>query len=51
MMDHNCYCAHIQARINIVHSIEVWYNKQIGHASLGYLTPSEFGKNMNVNAA
>jgi transposase InsO family protein len=51
MIDHKYYYAHFQAKIDIVQFIEVWYNKQRIHASLGYLTPEEFGKNMNINAA
>lgn len=51
MINHKYYYAYFQAKIDIVHFIEVWYNKQRRHASLGYLTPEEFGKNMNINAA
>jgi transposase InsO family protein len=51
MIDHKYYDAHFQARIDIVHFIEVCYNKQRRHAFLGYLTPMEFGENMNINAA
>lgn len=27
--------------------IEIWYNRQRIHASLGYLTPEEYGRNLN----
>jgi putative transposase len=33
---------HAQARRNIFEYIEVWYNRQRLHSSLGYLSPAEF---------
>ena len=51
MIDHKYYYAHFQAKIDIVDFIEVWYNRQRGHSSLGYFTPEEFGEIRNINAA
>jgi putative transposase len=33
---------HAEARLAVFEFIEVWYNRQRRHSSLGYLTPSEF---------
>jgi transposase InsO family protein len=27
--------------------IEIWYNRQRIHASLGYMTPEQYGRNLN----
>jgi len=51
MIDHKYYYSHLQAKIDIVHFIEVWYNKQRRHSVLGYLTPDEYGKAKYIIAA
>lgn len=51
MIDHRYYYSHFQAKIDIVHFIEVWYNKQRRHSVLGYLTPDEYGKSKYLIAA
>ncbi|RUT72698.1 IS3 family transposase, partial [Ancylomarina longa] len=51
MIDHRYYYSHFQAKIEIVHFIEVWYNKQRIHSVLGYLTPDQYGKSKYIIAA
>jgi len=34
-------------KIEVFEFIEIWYNRQRIHASLGYLTPDEFGMKLN----
>lgn len=51
LTDHKHYFARFQARLDIVHYIEVWYNRKIIHASLGYKTPEVYGKLYNINVA
>jgi transposase InsO family protein len=36
------FATHAQARTTIFEYIEVWYNRQRLHSSLGYLSPVEF---------
>jgi putative transposase len=51
MINHRYYYSHFQAKIEIVHFIEVWYNKQRRHSVLGYLTPEQYGKFKYIIAA
>ncbi|MRT93659.1 IS3 family transposase [Ancylomarina sp. 16SWW S1-10-2] len=37
--------------MEIVHFIEVWYNKQRIHSVLGYLTPEQYEKSKYIIAA
>ena len=34
-------------KIEVFEFIEVWYNRQRIHASLGYMTPEQYGRNLN----
>lgn len=34
-------------KIEVFEFIEIWYNRQRIHASLGYLTPEEYGRKLN----
>lgn len=34
-------------KVEVFEFIEVWYNRQRIHASLGYLTPEEYGIKIN----
>ena len=38
-------------KVDIFEFIEIWYNRQRIHASLGYMTPDEYGINQHQNAA
>ncbi|QZE15956.1 IS3 family transposase [Halosquirtibacter laminarini] len=51
MIDHKHYHSHFHAKIDIIEFIEIWYNRQRRHATLGYLTPLEFGKQKYFNVA
>ncbi|MEK6482594.1 IS3 family transposase [Catalinimonas sp. 4WD22] len=37
----------VATKIEIFEFIEVWYNRQRIHASLGYMTPEQYGQNLN----
>jgi putative transposase len=41
--------SHAQARTAIFEYIEVWYNRQRLHSSLGYLSPEEFEKHLALD--
>lgn len=34
-------------KIEVFEFIEIWYNRQRIHASLGYMTPEQYGRNLN----
>lgn len=51
MIDHRYYYSHLQAKMDIVYFIEVWYNKKRRHAALQYQTPDEYGKSKYLTAA
>ena len=44
MVKHTSYHSIIQAKNEIFHFIEVWYNRKRKHTKLGFKTPEEFGK-------
>lgn len=49
---HQMEITSIQAtKIEVFEFIEVWYNKQRIHASLGYMTPEQYGQNQLQKAA
>ncbi|QHT65755.1 transposase [Rhodocytophaga rosea] len=35
------------AKIEVFEFIEIWYNRKTIHASLGYMTPEEYGIQLN----
>jgi transposase InsO family protein len=44
---HEQYQTHVQARASVFEYIEVFYNRQRRHSSLGYLSPEAFEAKMN----
>jgi len=36
-----------QAAVVIFEYIETWYNRKMLHSALGYMSPEEFGRNLN----
>ncbi len=36
-----------QAAVVVFEYIETWYNRKRLHSALGYMSPEEFGKNLN----
>jgi putative transposase len=47
LVNHECYATHAQARQSIFEYIEVFYNRQRLHSSLGYLSPEAFEASLN----
>lgn len=43
------FATHALARTAIFEYIEVWYNRQRLHSTLGYLSPAEFESNLDIN--
>jgi transposase InsO family protein len=43
-VNHHRFVSRKQAQLALFEYIETWYNTRRRHSSLGYLTPSEFGK-------
>ncbi len=46
LIDHSDWHTHHEARLAIFEFIEVWYNRQRRHSSLGYLTPAEYDQRL-----
>jgi putative transposase len=44
------YATRAEARADIFHYIEVWYNRKRRHSTLGYLSPAEFERKVAVCA-
>jgi len=44
---HECYATHAEARTSIFEYIEVFYNRQRLHSTLGYLSPEAFEAGLN----
>jgi putative transposase len=42
MINHSKYITRTEAKIDIFHFIEVWYNRRRKHSYLNYLTPEQF---------
>ena len=42
LVDGKVYRSRSEARADIFEYIEIWYNRQRRHSSLGYLSPTEF---------
>ncbi|QZE15972.1 IS3 family transposase [Halosquirtibacter laminarini] len=51
MIDHRHYYSRFQAKTEIFHFIEVWYNRKRIHSKLGYRSPLEFMELYNQCAA
>jgi transposase InsO family protein len=47
LVHHEHYATHEQARASIFEYIEVFYNRQRLHSSLGYLSPEAFEASLN----
>ena len=46
-MNHERYATHDEARRSLFEWIEVFYNRQRRHSSLGYLSPEAFEAKLN----
>ena len=47
LVNHECYATHEEARASIFEYIEVFYNRQRLHSSLGYVSPETFEAGLN----
>lgn len=48
---HDCrYRTRSEARADIFHYIETWYNRKRRHSTLGYLSPAEFERKASIGA-
>jgi transposase InsO family protein len=45
LLDQEIFRTRAQARAEIFEYIEVWYNRQRRHSTLGYVSPAEFERN------
>lgn len=45
------YATHQEARQDIFEYIEVWYNRQRKHSSIGYLSPAEYEQQWKISTA
>lgn len=45
------YCTRDEARADVLEYIEIFYNNHRRHSSIGYMSPSEFEKQMEVSKA
>ena len=45
MVNHYRFQSRAHARLEIFEFIEIWYNRNRRHSTLGYLTPEEFEQN------
>lgn len=46
LIDRSDWHTHHEARLAVFEFIEVWYNRQRRHSSLGYLTPAEYDERL-----
>lgn len=46
LIDRSDWHTHAEARLAVFEFIEVWYNRQRRHSSLGYLTPAEYDERL-----
>lgn len=44
MVYHTNFTTRVQAKLAVFEYIEIWYNRERRHSTLGYLTPSEYEK-------
>lgn len=49
LIDRSDWHTHHEARLAVFEFIEVWYNRQRRHSSLGYLTPAEYDQRLALS--
>ena len=47
LVHHEQYATHEQAKASIFEYIEVFYNRQRRHSSIGYMSPEQFEASLN----